>query len=211
MRRYYSKKCRRIMTMLGILVLCVSILLMYVHHKVKGYTEVICTSSCQKFGQTVINEAVEDCMSTCNFSELMCVNYGSDGSILSISADNVHINKITSQLTDYISQRLTDDSGSSVKVPAGTFSGISFLGGVGPGITIEIFQVSSPDVELVSRVDECGINQTVYRLYAIVTLELTAVMPTESVDVTVEREVLLDERIIIGEVPSTVISGFENN
>lgn len=210
MRRYYSKKCKIIMAVTAMIVTLICAMFVYVHFKVKEYTEVICSSNCQKFGQTIINEAIELSMSSCNFDELVSVTYDSNGKISGITADNMHINIITSQITQYLSQRLADDKDSSVKVPAGTFSGISFLGGVGPDVTIDIFQVGSPDVELVSELDNSGINQTIYRLYASVTLELTAVMPTESVDVTVEREVLLAEKVIIGEVPM-IVTDFNNN
>ena len=206
MRRYYSKKCAVVMRITIVLFVLTGLVAIYVHYKVKEYTEVICSSNCQKFGQTIINEAIEQSMQSCNFDELVSVEYDTQGKVSSITADNLHINIITSQLTQYLSQRLADDKDSCVKVPAGTFSGISFLGGVGPDITIDIFQVGSPDVELVSEFEKSGINQTIYRLYAYITLELTAVMPTESVDVTVEREVLLAEKIIIGEVPAVVIS-----
>lgn len=210
MRRYYSKKYRIIMKLL-LCFLCVFVLVcVYIHYKVKEYTQVICSSNCNKFGQMIINEAIERSMNTCNYSELITIEYSSAGKVSGITADNVHINMITSQLTEHISKRLADDKDSCVKVPAGTFSGISFLGGAGPDVTIDIFQVGSPDVRLVSEFDNSGINQTVYKLYAFVTLELTAVMPTESVDVTVEREVLLAEKVIIGEVPSVVISDFNN-
>lgn len=209
MRKYYSKRTKKLFKVFTVLLSLVVLLSIYVHFKVKEYTEVICISTCQRFGQEIINEAIEETMNSCNYNELVNVTYSKDGKINGISADNVHINLISSRIIEYIGETLSIASNCTVSVPAGTFSGISFLGGVGPDVDIEIFQVGSPDVEIYSTIESVGVNQSLYKIYAVINLELSAVMPTENVDVLIEREVLLNETVIIGEVPSTYLYNYK--
>ncbi len=201
MRRYYSKKAKLIVRASIVVITLVFLLLCYLHYRVEEYTEVICTSSCSSFGQKVINDAVISAMQDCDIENLVSVIYDDDGKICGITANNEHINIITAYITERIADDLSGEEGSRVLVPAGTFSGISFLGGVGPDIKIEIFQVGSPDIEIVSSLESAGVNQSVYKLYANITLELSAVMPTRNVDITIERQLLISETVIIGEVP----------
>lgn len=201
MRRYYSKKAKLAVRASIAAAILVFLLLCYLHYRVEAYTEVICTSSCSSFGQKVINDAVISAMQSFDTESFVSVMYGDNGKICGITANNEHINIITAQITEQIADALSGEEGSRVLVPAGTFSGISFLGGVGPDIKIAIFQVGSPDIEIVSTLESAGVNQSVYKLYANIRLELSAVMPTKNVDITVERQLLISETVIIGEVP----------
>lgn len=207
LRNYYSRKTRIILKLSLVMLVVILLVSLYVHYKVKEYTEVICISTCQRFGQTLINDAIEQTIYNCNYNELVKVSYSEDGKINGISADNMHINLISSSIIEYIGNKLGNSSDCIVSVPAGTFSGISFLGGAGPDVDIEIFQVGSPDVEIYSTIESAGVNQSLYKIYAVITLELAAVMPTENVEVTIEREVLLTETVIIGDVPSAYLNG----
>ena len=58
-----------------------------------------------------------------------------------------------------------------------------------------------------SEFDDCGINQSRYRVYINISVELSAVLPIKTTEITVERQYLIAEKVIVGDVPEAYFSG----
>ncbi len=85
----------------------------------------------------------------------------------------------------------------------GSFTGIRFLAGRGPGIHIQIFSTGSIKTELKSEFIAQGINQTLHRVYLQVECEISILTPFETITQMVTNQVVLMENVIIGNVPET--------
>lgn len=198
LRRYTSEKGLRIKRLTAaaacVLALAAALAVM-LHLRVREYADVVCTNSCVSFGEAMISRSIEKVCSEIDFDMLLAA----DGELLHVDANLV--NRITSGLINEINKEVSGEMHSTVSIPAGAFTGLSFLSGTGPDITVDIFSVASPEVELETSFESAGINQTLFELKALITVRLTAVMPAVSVPVEVNREVILAQRIFVGEVP----------
>ncbi len=195
MRRYSSRKSVFIGRLCAAFAIIAALTAFIVHRRIEQYAEIICKSSCIRYGESVINNAVAEAMGSADFSLVLTA----DGKTYTTNASAV--NQIQIILTECIIDTLENEMHSAVSVPAGAFTGLSFLSGSGPEINIDIFSVASPSVCLQTNFESAGVNQTLFELTAIVTMEFSAVLPTESIPVSVVREVLLSQQIIVGDVP----------
>lgn len=200
MRRYVTRKTlyfRRILIVMIILAVfvCVS-----AHMMLRQYADAVCQSSCAQYGEQLINEAVTDTLSSFDFDSILSLQDISD-SYSGYTIDSEQVNEISAYLMQRINDGLSDEIHSYVSVPVGAFTGISFLSGSGPKVKIDIYSVGSPEIRLAQHFESAGINQTMFELYAEVSVSFSAVMPSKSVSVTVSRQILLAQEVIIGDVP----------
>lgn len=95
----------------------------------------------------------------------------------------------------------------------GSFSGISFLSGRGPGVKIRISSVGNVETDLRSEFIAQGINQTLHRIYLQVNCQVSILTPFESISKDITNQVLLAENVIVGRIPSTYynLEGLQNN
>ncbi|MBQ2581918.1 MAG: sporulation protein YunB, partial [Ruminococcus sp.] len=91
-------------------------------------------------------------------------------------------------------------------VPIGTLSGITFLAGRGFDLELKLHQLGSVSTRIRSEFDDCGINQSRYRVYINISVELSAVLPIRTTEITVESQYLLAEKVIVGDVPDAYFS-----
>jgi sporulation protein YunB len=92
-----------------------------------------------------------------------------------------------------------------MSVPLGTLTGITYLSGRGPEVKIKLHQIGAVDAQIVSKFESAGINQTKHSLKIEVKVELSAILPGHSTDVTVEDEYLVGETVIVGQIPQACL------
>ena len=66
---------------------------------------------------------------------------------------------------------------------------------------MELYQVGSVDTEFKSEFISAGINQTKYKVYLTVKLEVSAILPASSTDIMIDEDYLISETIIVGDMP----------
>lgn len=155
------------------------------------------------FANRIIGEAVSDYIDENNFTyvDFAAVLYDESGSVVSVEAIPLNINRIQSELTVTINDRLRNADDESAEIPLGSLTGSYLLVGKGPSIKLRICPAAKASVELKSSFTSAGVNQTCHRISAVVNAELTSSVPLYSFDTSVCLEFLLSENILIGEVP----------
>ncbi|MBP3273034.1 MAG: sporulation protein YunB, partial [Ruminococcus sp.] len=88
----------------------------------------------------------------------------------------------------------------------GTLSGITFLNGRGFDLELKLHQLGSVSTRIVSEFESCGINQSKYKVILEIQVELSAVLPVKTTDISVDFQYLIGERIIVGKVPDNYFS-----
>lgn len=200
MRRYVTRKTLYFRRILIIMIICAAAICVSAHIMLRQYADIVCKSSCSQYGEQLINEAVTDTLSSFDFDSIVSIKGISD-CYSGYTVDSEQVNEISAYLMQCINDKLTDELHSYVSVPVGAFTGISFLSGSGPKVKIDIYSVGSPEIRITQRFESAGINQTLFELYAEVSVSFSAVLPSKSVSVTVSRQVLLAQEVIIGDVP----------
>ena len=154
----------------------------------------------------IINSAVETVMKSISPDELIKENLSESGEIASLSLDPKNTNMINYILSDTISSKLKEYENEGFSVSIGTLSGITFLNGRGFDIDIRLQQLGAVTTHIRSEFVSCAVNQSKYRVYVDIKVELRAVLPISSTDVSVEQEYLIGEKVIVGKVPNTYFS-----
>ena len=154
----------------------------------------------------IINSAVEKAMSCVSSDDLIVDSSSKNNEIYSLALDPQKTNKINYIISDTINSKLKEYEDEGFKVPIGTLSGITFLNGRGFDLELRLHQLGAVSTKMRSEFVSCGVNQSKYRVYVEIKVELSAVLPVSSTDVCVEHEYLIAEKIIVGKVPNTYFS-----
>lgn len=198
-----SKKCRISYMILAVVIIFALLTSVFFRQLSKHIGEISELESKQAAAD-IINQSIS--VVTNDFKgDYVNVIRDDSGNIQSISAKTDCINNANSFITDEISKRLAEFENNEIQVPLGTLSGITYFSGRGAKIKLKIHQMGAVSTKMRSEFVSGGINQTNYRLYIDVSLEMSAILSGKSTDVTVNGSYLVNEMVIIGDVPNEML------
>lgn len=127
------------------------------------------------------------------------------GRIVGFQYDMGAINRLEAETALWIQQHLQRLARESLAMPAGQLTGLHWLAGWGPPIPIRMLPIghvrTAPRTELTSA----GINQVLHRIYVDVEINMQVVAPFLKAKLPVRQQVVLSERVIVGEVPAVFV------
>ena len=77
------------------------------------------------------------------------------------------------------------------------------LAGLGPNIPIQVAIMGNIDTDMKSEFIEQGINQTLHRIYAVVTCKMKILTPIKNFEREVTNQVMIAEHVILGDIPDS--------
>ncbi|MDR2183837.1 MAG: sporulation protein YunB [Clostridiales bacterium] len=155
----------------------------------------------------VINTSLTDIVDDLNLTSEDFYNMSADatGRLNSLSVDTILINQVAAQLAVDISSALSHDRPMQVGVPAGLFTGVPILAGLGPNVNINIVPAGEARVEYDTSFTSAGINQINFQVWLYVEANMRIVIPLQETTVPVARRVALVNTIFAGEVPDGML------
>lgn len=154
----------------------------------------ICTNSVNLAVTTVVGGGLK-------YDDLFTVVKDSDGDVSMVQANSPEINLISREIANLAQANLDALGSQEISVPAGTFTGLALLMGMGPEVTISVIPIGSALCDFVSYFTSAGINQTLHKIYINVHAVISIVTPIDEPTITVTAEVLVAENLIVGNVP----------
>ena len=154
----------------------------------------------------VINQAVGEQIEHQSGQVYVTICRDEDGNISSIDSNAAAVNELNNKISASVNESLGNLENKEIKVPIGTLSGITFLTGRGVDIPLRLHQIGAAKTKIKSEFEDAGINQTRYRLYLTVTVELTAILPAHSTDISVTYDYMVSETIIVGKIPDMYLA-----
>lgn len=154
----------------------------------------ICTNSVNLAVTTVVGGGLK-------YDDLFTVVKDSDGDVSMVQANSPEINLISREIANLAQANLDALGSQEISVPAGTFTGLALLMGMGPEVTISVIPIGSALCDFVSYFTSAGINQTLHKVYINVNAVISIVTPIDEPTITVTAEVLVAENLIVGDVP----------
>lgn len=154
----------------------------------------ICTNSVNLAVTTVVGGGLK-------YDDLFTVVKDSDGDVSMVQANSPKINLISREIANLAQANLDALGSQEISVPAGTFTGLALLMGMGPEVTISVIPIGSALCDFVSYFTSAGINQTLHKIYINVHAVISIVTPIDEPTITVTAEVLVAENLIVGDVP----------
>lgn len=161
----------------------------------------LATSSISKVVGNVMNSE------NLNYNDLVITTYAQDNKVELIEINTVRVNQIIREITDDVQEEFNSLSKQGIKISIGTFTGIPFLYGIGPEVPIKLVPIGTVNTKVLSNFEAAGINQTLHRLYFIISANVGMVLPAKTQNFVTELEVLLCESVIVGKIPDVYLQG----
>ena len=149
----------------------------------------ICTNSVNLAVTTVVGGGLK-------YDDLFTVVKDSDDDVSMVQANSPEINLISREIANLAQANLDALGSQEISVPAGTFTGLALLMGMGPEVTISVIPIGSALCDFVSYFTSAGINQTLHKIYINVHAVISIVTPIDEPTITV-----VAENLIVGDVP----------
>ena len=142
-----------------------------------------------------------------DFASLRYVRFEKNeaGEIAAVSADMGAVNALSAAILENV-VGTAENRTLTVKIPAGSLSGVSLLMGRGPEVPVEILMLTSSRVGFDNSIVSAGINQTKHRLLLTVCVDIDVVVPWGTRSTQVQSQVLIADTIVVGQVPETFVS-----
>lgn len=199
MQRYKSDRIHRICNVIAIIAFVLALLLFLSYRQLIRHISEVCEYKGKEVANDIITEAIDEQLKGSGEQYITIIRDGNK--IQSIESNSVEINKTQNDLRKYINNRFDTIKSNKLTLPLGTLTGITFFSGKGPELPLELYQVGSVDTEFKSEFISAGINQTKYKVYLTVKLEVSAILPASSTDIMIDEDYLISETIIVGDMP----------
>lgn len=159
------------------------------------------------FATKSINYAIADTMNqNVSYGDLIKIIRDENYNVSYIEANSVRINLLSKTMSKVVMSNFLELSKKPIKIPLGSFSGVSVFAGLGPKITYDINPYGEVFCSFTSNFETAGINQTYHKLYLIIKLKVNVILPLKNVLVNSESEVLLCETLIVGKIPEVYLN-----
>lgn len=155
-----------------------------------------------------VSEVITD-----NQFEIVHVNSMDNGQVISIETDSAKINKIKSEVTITLQDKLAEMTAQPVEVALGTLTGIDAFAGIGPKIEMRFELRGGVSADIVSDLRETGINQSLHTIDCIVSADYFVILPGYRFTANLSSTVPLAQSVIVGDVPDayTYVVGDESD
>ena len=167
----------------------------------------------QAYGETAakqvatraVNDGVEKALaaSAISYDQLVTVDRDEKGTITSIEADVVQINRLKAEATNAVMEELEKYKKQTVEIPSGNLIGGDFFTGRGPYIPIKISMSGTALSAMNSRFTSAGVNQTSHQIELEVTVRIYAAIPGFRSSIETTTNYLIAETVLVGEVPDS--------
>ena len=154
-----------------------------------------------------INYAVAEAMNqNVSYGDFVKIVKDHNDNVSFIEANSVRINLLSKTMSKIVMLNFLELSKRPIKIPIGSFSGLSMFAGFGPKIAFAVSPFGEVLCSFSSNFESAGINQTYHKLYLIISLKIYIVFPLRRLQVTSSSEVLLCETLIIGKIPEVYLN-----
>ena len=163
----------------------------------------VAINDAQAINERIINNAVYDALISENvdFSSLIKINYDENKSVKSVATDSVYLGKLKLIILKNIVKGFKDLDIDSIEIRLGSFIDNEFTYGRGPNIKFNYEMTNTVDCAYKSSFISTGINQSKHNFAIVFTTEVSIITPLFSTSTTFNSELLLNEMVIVGEVP----------
>ncbi len=176
----------------------------YIEKSIKPTLESICEVKAKVIATEIINATVrEELKNDILKEQILIPTFDNDGKINMIRTDAMAMNTVSSNIANKVQNKIVSLANQKFSIPLGSALDSQLLSNTGPLLNFTILHQGSVLVDFVTEFDESGINQTRYKIYITVTVDMRIISPVTTSNVTVNNNVLIAEIVIVGEVPES--------
>ncbi len=203
------KKYKGSFLKLGIIILLVFSIITYyyIEISIRPALSSICEVQAKVIATEIINETVRDELNRNSIKDQILIpSYDNQGKINMIRTDAVIMNNISNNIAKNVQQKIVNLGQQKFSIPLFTALDSQLLAGKGPVLNFSILHQGSVLVDFITEFQESGINQTRYKIYITVEVDMRVISPVTTSTMTVKNNVLIAEIVIVGEVPESYMN-----
>lgn len=172
--------------------------------EIKPVMKAICEVKARIIATQAINNAVKAELQKDNIKDQLIVStFDNVGRINMIKTNAQVMNVLSANITASVQEKIKDLTEQPFSISLGAVLNNWMFPELGPKLKYNIIPQGSVLVDFISEFVESGINQTKYKLYITVTVQIRVISPIVTSDIEVKNNVLLTEIVIIGDVPES--------
>lgn len=168
-----------------------------------------------KIATAIINLSLKEIFEN-NESDIMQIKKDNDGNVLGIDFNNKNANKLNYEINNNILKSIKifetgqinnlnieylDEQDLIYKVPIGVIYNLPILVDISAKIPFKTSLLSNVESNILTRVKEYGINNSLIEIYVKITLNVQVILPFSSEIVKIDREVPIDLKVVQGKIP----------
>ena len=196
------RKLKKIMPIFGVLFIAI-LTCFSVWSFINPIFETLCEDKAKSVATLITNEETTNIMKKYNYDTFFTIEKDEKGNVQMINANVLKINEVTSDIAINIQNRLDEKQKNNIYISSGAITGVRFLSGFGPKITLRISSSGNVDTDLRSEFISQGVNQTMHRVYLDIKTNVNILTSFKTIQKTIENQVLIAENVIVGDIPST--------
>jgi sporulation protein YunB len=172
----------------------------------------LCESNAKYIALEITNKAVSECINDVKYEDLVTLKQDSTGKILALNSDVIELNKLSTDISTSISNKLANMEARYVKIPLTSIFNMGLFSGYGPRLSLSIIPTGNVTSKYKSEFEQAGINQIRHRIFIEITTKVRLIAPFYTSTQEYVNEVTVAENVIIGDTPATYynITGMES-
>lgn len=148
-----------------------------------------------------VNQAVEEALE--EGSTFVQVERSEGGEPMAVHTDTAALNRLRAQVLSKLEKTLNGSV--TVKVPAGSLTGIALLNGHGFPVPLTLRLEASADLSFHTEFVSAGINQSCHRVTMLVAVQAYSQSKRFETQTHVETSTVLAETVLVGDVPEMAL------
>ena len=208
-----DKKIKIKILKLIIILVAMTVIIKLVLNYIEPIFGAMCEEKINSIATIITNQQSTIVMNKYQYEELYSIEKDTNGNIVIINSNVVPINNMISELTENIQVEFDKIENPKISFALGGLSGVYFLSGVGPEISLRVSVTGTVETNIRSEFISQGINQTLHRVYVDFDCNMQIVTPLKSYDKNITNQVIIAEHVIVGNIPNSYynLEGIESN
>lgn len=165
----------------------------------------LCLNEAKSVATQIVHETIDEVMEKYGYNDLVTLVKDKEGKIVSMQANIAIINKIISQISLKIQDKIDNTPNRDIYIRLGSFTGIKLLSGRGPKVPIRISSIGNINTEVASEFTSTGINQSIHSIFTNITCKIEVLTPFNTISNEIEEKIILAENVIIGNIPENYL------
>jgi len=195
-----SKRAKMLMRLAAIIIILL-VSISYANEKVVPYLFQISQIKAEGMINDAVSRTVEDIFSEgLEYGDIVKIEQDRDGNVTSIATDMVKLNKLSSEISRGIHEKLIQVKKVKISIPMGTLLGTAISATTGPNIYVDVQPCEIAQVDFKSEFTSEGINQTRHRIYLEVRTKVGLSVPLMYKESEVVASIPVAEAVIVGKV-----------
>lgn len=148
-------------------------------------------------------EAIRQNLDNITYDSIVSEILDENGKIMGLRTNTKELNRISNSIAIDIENNIANIDSGNLRIPIGLFFNAGILSGAGIRVNIKTAPIGDTKIDCISQFDSVGINQTRHRIILKIKTCFTIISPIYVNDQFYEKEVVMAETILNGEIPNT--------